>query len=450
MGAPPCQAAWTATAVFAGTVVDLTREQRPPDEHGVVQMNGYLGTQATFDVAEGFVGMSGRGRRVLIRTGMGGGDCGYGFRLGQTYVVYAYSAPDGRLTTGICTRTALIENAGDDLAYLRSLSSGLPASFVAGVAGPGESGLRLDALGQRVPVGVAGASVTITGEGTTTTGVADSAGWFRLEVLPGKYTVSASKGARSSEGAQQPTTVTVHPGGCAYAFLPMAVDRRIVGTVTSVDGRPVAGIHVEIVRRRLSRPKELPTPVQQARNGPDGKYEFRAVPPGDYYLGVNLLHSPYEAMPYTRYFYPGTEDPAGSKLIIVGDAPGTNRYDFSLPPRQESRAVRGTVVWPDGRPAAGVGILLEDPRLPWQPIAIVTRTDAEGRFQAQVFDRTAYRVHAVNFARIASDVVSAEPLLIVPPTHGGRAVRLVLTQKGDSTKALREKGLDGWRAAFGL
>src|ERR1700716_306926 len=53
---PPCDAAWRASAVFAGTVVELTRDAMQPDSRGIVQANGFFGTHAIFEVAEGFIG----------------------------------------------------------------------------------------------------------------------------------------------------------------------------------------------------------------------------------------------------------------------------------------------------------------------------------------------------------------------------------------------------------
>lgn len=40
----------------------------------------------------------------MLSTGFGGGDCGYGFVQGSSYVVYAYQTDSG-FATGICSRT---------------------------------------------------------------------------------------------------------------------------------------------------------------------------------------------------------------------------------------------------------------------------------------------------------------------------------------------------------
>jgi len=48
------------------------------------------------------------------------GDCGYDFRSGETYLVYANNdeGSANSLSTDICTRTRRLSEAGDDLAYL--------------------------------------------------------------------------------------------------------------------------------------------------------------------------------------------------------------------------------------------------------------------------------------------------------------------------------------------
>jgi hypothetical protein len=54
------------------------------------------------------------GRAVVVRTGQaGGGDCGFSFRRGQRYLVYAKAAED-RLYTSVCTPTAKLRDAADD------------------------------------------------------------------------------------------------------------------------------------------------------------------------------------------------------------------------------------------------------------------------------------------------------------------------------------------------
>jgi hypothetical protein len=93
-------------------------------------MTGYLGTHAVFEVTEGYIGMDGRPKQVEIRTGMGGTDCGYPFKPGLSYLVYAREDKDGLLVTDTCSRTAVADQAEADLTFLRGLKSGARGAYV--------------------------------------------------------------------------------------------------------------------------------------------------------------------------------------------------------------------------------------------------------------------------------------------------------------------------------
>lgn len=55
---------------------------------------------------------------VVVVTGMGDADCGFRFRRGGAYLVFAYRGPDGLLDVGICGRTARLWRAGGTLRSL--------------------------------------------------------------------------------------------------------------------------------------------------------------------------------------------------------------------------------------------------------------------------------------------------------------------------------------------
>src|SRR5689334_930127 len=95
---PPCENAFKGDAVFLGTATNITAVRGTPPS----TFSEYV---VTFALERAFLGVE--NANVAVRTGYGGGDCGYRFKVGQRYVVYAYRAKDGTLTTGICTRTRL-------------------------------------------------------------------------------------------------------------------------------------------------------------------------------------------------------------------------------------------------------------------------------------------------------------------------------------------------------
>jgi len=58
-------------------------------------------------------------KHLQLTTGLGGGDCGFPFEIGERYLVDAYRDESGEISTGICSKTALLEDSETELAYLR-------------------------------------------------------------------------------------------------------------------------------------------------------------------------------------------------------------------------------------------------------------------------------------------------------------------------------------------
>lgn len=105
----PCRAFADTTGIFSGRVTNISD----------VKIEGeYEQRLVRLQILEAFKGVS--GATVEVVTGQGGGDCGFGFRVGEEYLVYAHASPKNkRLYTGICTRTRKLSDAGEDLAHFR-------------------------------------------------------------------------------------------------------------------------------------------------------------------------------------------------------------------------------------------------------------------------------------------------------------------------------------------
>src|SRR5262245_47844921 len=115
-----------SAAVFVGVVsnVSLTAISRgQPSEV-------YLGKVVRFSVEKAYKGVE--SPEISVQTGNGGGDCGYPFESGKRYLVYAYSIPNGKLGTGICSRTKPLSKASEDLDYLQGLPESASESRVSG------------------------------------------------------------------------------------------------------------------------------------------------------------------------------------------------------------------------------------------------------------------------------------------------------------------------------
>lgn len=453
-GTPPCQSAWTHSAVFTGSVQEITDPGWPwvPIPSASPQTatppppsTSFPRRKVRFKITEVLTGLDPSQKEIVIATGLGGGDCGYGFQRGVEYIVYAYNQREEGLSTGICSPTRPIEQAAEDLKYFRQLGNTAPVSEVRVTAfDPNALWLRLPNVRSQVE-GMPRVQVTIDGPGGRQSATTDASGRHVFGGLPpGEYRVAASLEGYVPVTELPP--VRVQAKGCAEVPLPMRLDRRVRGIVRTSDGQPAPRVTVEGVPVRPRHENDMPDAVDSATTDANGRYELSHLTTGDYYLGVSLSGSPKLDSPYTRWFYPGTERPAEAGVVHVSDRPGTQSFDLVLPPRQRDRLIQGAVFWPDGRVAEGVRIHLEDPRWPWQIFMLSTITDRQGRFNLHALDGTRYRIHAVAGG---GSPTSAEPVTIEP---GGNPLdlKLILVRKDDSTREVAGKGLADWRKGLGL
>lgn len=127
----PEEAFIRADAVFVGTVtgtgdgfwnqlsvgfVGFYHQFVPPLPHTMV--TGLYERPIFFDVEESWRGVD--TTQTTVRTGWGGGDCGAYFEQDKQYLVYAYQSSDGALHTSICSRTAPLASATQDLNHLQT------------------------------------------------------------------------------------------------------------------------------------------------------------------------------------------------------------------------------------------------------------------------------------------------------------------------------------------
>lgn len=104
----PAEELELASAVFSGKVVEVRKHGRSEDI--------FAGVEAVLRVGRVWKGVE--GATVSVFTASHSAACGYGFKGGRTYLVYAHKDAQGRLSTGICGRTRRLKDAGEDLKEL--------------------------------------------------------------------------------------------------------------------------------------------------------------------------------------------------------------------------------------------------------------------------------------------------------------------------------------------
>lgn len=121
-------------AVFMGKVTAISRNYSPAVSriYRILETlnlrpnnfyrNKSWGNDVTFIVYKSWKNVG--ATRLTLRTGSGGGDCGYPFDRGDDYLVYAYEWNDdvnSGLAASRCSRTAKISRANEDLLYLNTI-----------------------------------------------------------------------------------------------------------------------------------------------------------------------------------------------------------------------------------------------------------------------------------------------------------------------------------------
>jgi hypothetical protein len=247
----------------------------------------YRGTSQNFDV----------------ETGLGGGDCGYHFKQGESYLVFAWIGDGGQLTTGICSATTLLENAGTELRLLkgepatpwdlsdwRNEERSLAPPHITTHQLCGKAGL---------PQGAKTGDVTIyfwsAQEETlpfwSNEADAGADGSFCLQLDPGKYFVAAVQRIRPGfrhvayypgvQDLSQATPVDVPSKGSGpHVEFSLAFEQlhTVRGYLRGLPESANKGLHVMALSSQPSVLNMLePVPL-----GPHGFFEIGNVPPGHY------------------------------------------------------------------------------------------------------------------------------------------------------------------------
>lgn len=305
-----------------------------------------------FEVSEYFRGEK-KDSRVTVYSSESSASCGYLFKRGETYLVYAGRGDSGRLGTGLCSRTAPISEATEDLRYLKNISEKSDAQILGRV----EESLSFRKDEEQKPYNNLTLKIqSLENSQKSFETTTDPEGKYQINVSAGKYKITPvlPDYAKVDADKSDYKEVSLIPGSCENVYFHIRNKSGISGKLVSADGKIVPKVTVELID------SETNEWVTDAKSDANGIFKIESVPQGKYLLAVNKNLAPYDASPYPTTFYPGKETPRDAGIIEIDFGKSLNNIEFRLLPNLKYKNITGRVFWSNGKPAIGVKVELKD------------------------------------------------------------------------------------------
>ena len=328
----PMCAQRNAPAIFIGHVTKAVGEEPP----------GVLHRRVRVEVLEGFKGaVSGS----VVEVASGDTSCGYAFRVGETYLIFASRTGNGALGTGLCDGNKRLSEVSDAvLNDLQNLERGFGRSEIIGTLfRPRDGGGQFSALPN--------IRVTASRGGKSFHAITNKQGKFRIGLDgPGDYAMSADLPDALTLVQTGHVPVTVEERACTLWDLAAVNNARISGRLIAPAGVNVQGIPINVTS----------TDGRGTRMGVetsvDGRFEVAGIEPGEYVLGINTPCSPHTGLPFEKVLYPGVHNDAEATRFRIDGPVRIEGKDLPFSGPVPRASVSFTVTTQDGRPVKGAYI----------------------------------------------------------------------------------------------
>jgi hypothetical protein len=384
-----------------------------------------------FGVAETFKGTA--VQTIEVETGRGGGDCGYNFQVGVSYLVYTYKTQAGNLATGICSRTRELAKATDDLEYFRGLTNKKPVGSLFGVVH--ESRSYKDGQVREPPRLLTGVRVTIDGPSGILESLTNDDGKYSFDDLkPGEYILKFYPPAEVSFGRTE-QKLKILPKACSVYHASFSKRTSVSGRLSDHEGNSPGKIGVVMVPVEEIASK-LPRDVRFIETDENGAFTVIHLAPGRYYLGFRIDRISGRDTLYPPIFYPGTEKVSEATEIVVTEGTVIENLNFQLLPKMTLRKIEGSVMLPDNKKPFNPYLCAQEISGSTVQCGQLNLVVKDGKFSFDLPEGLAYRLIVHDNPPNNAQQIHAEPATL--PTNGPvKDLKLVISEPGGSCAKCR-------------
>jgi len=325
-----------ASIIFVGNVISHS------------DTNGYL-----FTVQNNFKGAL--NSVVYVNTGLGGGDCGYPFKIGESYLVFAYEH-NLNYYTDICTRTAEYSNSKLNLIFLDNLPQSLETSYVFGnIVYWSNHEQRFSEVTKLIKQ-----RITLISKELTLSSFTDGYGEFLFKDVPlGKYSVKIDYGEGLVLSNAEDDTINLMRNDCYYFPLALILPCTLVISLKDSQNNVVGYDDVS-----TSLIPEAYNQIEDLYFGPKGyisrdgdKIVYDRMPPGNYVLGLNTSYGPSSYSPYPSTYYPNAKDFDNAEVIELSEEKRIVEVEMVLP-KLKTYYIKGKIITNTQKPIPKIFISL--------------------------------------------------------------------------------------------
>jgi hypothetical protein len=315
--------------------------------------------------------------------------------VGRQYLMYTLQLPTGAIPARGCTRNRAVEYADEDLKFLKALVAGKSSTEVSGTVRYRSDEPDDSRLGDRGRTPMKDVSIMISGEGRIFRAKTGARGRYSISSIPpGKYAVKAElNGYRTNWVTDE---IKLAPSGCVMADALMKVDRR-AGRHRSIERRSAsAGRHGgdDSHKRSSERWKD---PVLLDISNEKGSMRSNGMPPGEYYVGINIRYTATKEHPYPPSHYSNTGDVSSTIPVTFSIGASVRSYDLTAPAKLRIVRVHGRITDDSGLPPQNYPqVRIKEPGLYGQIESQPVTIDPEGRFEIELCEGVRYAVFAFN------------------------------------------------------